>query len=297
MGRRVKWASINSMQMKQSDLAILLQEGEGSTLEYKESLSSSLARELVAFANGTGGRILIGVRDDGTIAGAKDTNDLRAKVQDLAHNCDPPVKVLIEPVGKVLVITVRESENKPVQCREGFFWRQGAATQKLTREEIRDFFRSEGAIRFDLSLCPKFRYPQDFDRAKYIAWLRLSGITGRPRTEDVLVNIEAAERSGGKLLFRNAGVLFFAKNVRHFFNQAYITCLLAKGADKVHVLDRKDFDGGVVADIEDAMRFIERNTRTAWRIETLRRENIPEYPTKALREAVTNAVMHRDWFM
>jgi hypothetical protein len=71
----------------------------------------------------------------------------------------------------------------------------------------------------------------------------------------------------------------------------------AKGADKVHVLDRKDFDGGVVADIEDAMRFIERNTRTAWRIETLRRENIPEYPTKALREAVTNAVMHRDWFM
>ena len=68
----------------------------------------------------------------------------------------------------------------------------------------------------------------------------------------MLVNIEAAERSGGKLLFRNAGVLFFARNVRHFFNQAYITCLLAKGTDKVHVLDRKDFDGGIVADIEDA---------------------------------------------
>ena len=283
--------------MKQADLAILLQEGEGSTLEYKESLSSSLARELVAFANGTGGRILIGVRDDGTVAGAKDTNDARAKVQDLARNCDPPVKVLIEPVGKVLVITVRESENKPVQCREGFFWRQGASTQKLTREEIRDFFRSEGAIRFDLLLCPKFRYPQDFDRAKYTAWLKLSGITGRPRTEDVLVNIEAAERSGGKLLFRNAGVVFFAKNVRHFFDQAYITCLLARGADKVHILDRKDFDGGIVADIEDAMRFIERNTRTAWRIESLRRENIPEYPMKALREAITNAVMHRDWFI
>jgi len=45
------------------------------------------------------------------------------------------------------------------------------------------------------------------------------------------------------------------------------------------------------------MRFIERNTRTAWRIEGLRRENIPEYPMKALREAITNAVMHRDWFV
>ena len=170
-------------------------------------------------------------------------------------------------------------------------------TQKLSRDEIRDFFHAEGAIRFDLAPCPRFRYPQDFDRAKYSAWLKLSGISGRPRTEDVLVNIEAAERTGSKLLCRNAGVLFFAKNVRHFFNQGYITCLLAKGTDKVHILDRKDFDGGVVADIEEALRFIERNTRLAYRIETLRRQNISEYPMKGLREAITNAVMHRDWFI
>ena len=57
-----------------------------------------------------------------------------------------------------------------------------------------------------------------------------------------------------------------------------------------------DFDGGLVADIENALRFIERNTRTAYRIEGLKRQNIPEYPMKALREAITNAVMHRDWF-
>ena len=128
------------------------------------------------------------------------------------------------------------------------------------------------------------------------AWLRLSGISGRPRTEDVLVNIEAAERSGGRLVFRNAGVLFFAREVRRFFNQAYVTCLLFKGADKLHVLDRKDFAGGVVADIEDSLRFIERNTRLAYRIEKLQREEIPEYPPAALREAITNAIMHRDWF-
>ena len=91
-------------------------------------------------------------------------------------------------------------------------------------------------------------------------------------------------------------MLFFARNVRHFFPEAYITCLLARGTDKVHILDRKDFDGGVVADIEDALRFVERNTRTAYRIEGLRRQNIPEYPMRALREAITNAVMHRDWF-
>ena len=112
-----------------------------------------------------------------------------------------------------------------------------------------------------------------------------------------LVNIEAAERAAGRLLFRNAGVLFFAKNARHFFPQAYVTCLLAKGTDKVHILDRKDFEGGIVADIEEALRFIERNTRAAYRIERLERETILEYPMQALREALTNAVMHRDRFV
>ena len=71
---------------------------------------------------------------------------------------------------------------------------------------------------------------------------------------------------------------------------------MSRGADKVHILARKDSDGGVVADVEDAMRFIERNTRTAYCIEGLRRQNIPEYPMEAVREAITNAVMHRDWF-
>jgi ATP-dependent DNA helicase RecG len=266
-------------------------------LEYKENLSSSFARELVGFANTAGGKILLGVRDDGTVKGIADTNPLRARIQDIARNCDPPVKILLQRIGEVIVVTVRESESKPVQCSDGYFWRQGAVTQKLSRDEIRDLFRSEGAIRFDTSVCPKFRYPQDFDQEKYNAWLQLSAITGRPSTDDVLVNIEAAERSGAKLLFRNAGVLFFSKNARHFFNQAYVTCLLAKGTDKVHILDRKDFAGGIVADIEDSLRFIERNTRTAYRIEGLRREDVPEYPMKALREAITNAVMHRDWFM
>ena len=283
--------------MTPNDLNILIQEGEGTTLEFKENLSSSFARELVALANTIGGKILLGVRDDGTVVGVHDSNALRARIQDIARNCDPPVKVLTEPVGGVLAVHIRDSDAKPVQCSDGFFWRQGAATQKLSRAEIRDFFQAEGAIRFDLSPCPRFSYPEDFDHEKFDIWLSHSGITGRPQVEDVLVNIEAAERARGTLLFRNAGVLFFARSVRRFFPEAYITCLLARGTDKVHILDRKDFDGGIVADIEDALRFIERNTRVAYRIKGLKRQNIPEYPTNALREAITNAVMHRDWFI
>jgi ATP-dependent DNA helicase RecG len=92
-------------------------------------------------------------------------------------------------------------------------------------------------------------------------------------------------------------VLFFAHEVRRFFNQAYVTCILFRGTDRIDVLDRKDFAGGVVSDIEESLRFIERNTRTAYRIRALQREEIPEYPLRALREAITNVVMHRNWFI
>ena len=114
---------------------------------------------------------------------------------------------------------------------------------------------------------------------------------------DVLVNMGVAAREGDRLKMRNTGVLFFAKEPRHFFNQAYITCVLFRGTERVHIIDRKDFDGGVVADIEASLQFVERNTRTAYRIQSLRRQDIPEYPMTALREAIANAVMHRDWFM
>ena len=180
--------------MTEADLNVLLEEGECTTLEYKEGLSASFAREMVALANTIGGKILLGVRDDGVVTGVRDSNTLRSRIQDIARNCDPSVTVQVEPVGDVLAIHVRESDSKPVQCSDGFFWRQGAVTQKLSRDEIRDFFRAEGAIRFDLAPCPRFIYPDDFDREKFDAWVRVSGISGRSRVEDVLVNIDAAER-------------------------------------------------------------------------------------------------------
>ncbi len=283
--------------MKAEDLDILLQEGEGATLEYKERLSASLGRELVAFANSAGGRILLGVRDDGSVRGFPDSNQVRAQIESIARNCDPPVKILLERIGEVTIVTVRESSAEPVQCSEGFFWRQGAVTQKLSREEIRDLFRQGGSIRFDLTICSRFQYPSDFDNAKFREWLTKSAITRANSVEDILVNIEAGERSHKNLVFRNAGVLFFSGEPRKFFNQAYITCLLFKGTNKVNIIDRKDFSEGIVTDIEESLRFAERNTRNLYLINSLRRQEISEYPMQALREAITNAVMHRDWFI
>ena len=117
--------------MTPNDLNILIQEGEGTTLEFKENLSSSFARELVALANTIGGKILLGVRDDGTVIGVHDSNALRARIQDIARNCDPPVKVLTEPVGGVLAVH-----------RIGFIEKAGTGIRRI-RDEARELYCPE----------------------------------------------------------------------------------------------------------------------------------------------------------
>ena len=91
--------------MKESDLNILLQEGEGTTLEYKERLSSSFGREVVAMANTLGGRILLGVRDDGTVVGIADSNSIRARILDIARNCNLPIQVRLERLNRVFIVS------------------------------------------------------------------------------------------------------------------------------------------------------------------------------------------------
>ena len=110
--------------MNHCELELLLGKGEGATLEFKESLPGSFARELVALANSEGGIILLGVRDNGTVKGIDDSNALRARIQDIARNCDPPVQLLLQRVGRVTAVHVHQSAVKPVQCSDGFFLAQ-----------------------------------------------------------------------------------------------------------------------------------------------------------------------------
>ena len=68
------------------DMEFALQEGEGLKIEFKESIDKSLAKEMVAFANSEGGRIFLGVRDDGTIKSIHAANELKSRIQDIARN-------------------------------------------------------------------------------------------------------------------------------------------------------------------------------------------------------------------
>ena len=91
--------------MDKKEFEFILQEGEGLKIEFKEAFDSkNLSKELVAFANSEGGKIFLGVRDNGTIRGIEINNKLKSQIQDLARNCDPEVKISLEGYENIIII-------------------------------------------------------------------------------------------------------------------------------------------------------------------------------------------------
>ena len=286
--------------MREKEIDFVLQEGEGYRIEFKESIGH-IAREMVAFANSSGGRIFVGITDDHKVKGIKVTERLKSQVQDVARNCDPPVKIIMETIfykdKEILSINVSEGGNKPYSCSEGFYMRSGPTTEKLKRDEIINFFQGEGKIRFDKLINPKFDFYKDFDREKLQDFLSRAGIKTDLDPADVLINLGIAEKQEGKIYLNNGGILFFARDVRKFFDFAYITCARFKGNDRSFVIDRTDIYGSPIAQVEESMKFVKRNIRLGYKFTgEPTREEIPEYPLEAIREAIINAVMHRDYF-
>ncbi len=118
--------------MTDQELAFILSEGEGLFLEFKERPDRSIARELTAFANASGGKLLLGVTDDARVVGIQIDNRLKSQIQDAARNCDPPIPVELVAMGNVLVVDIAESPDKPHACSDGFFMRMGPNRRSST---------------------------------------------------------------------------------------------------------------------------------------------------------------------
>ncbi len=290
---------IQSENLKNSiRIQVICQEGEGYKIEFKEKLSA-LDKELVAFSNASGGSIYLGISDDGHIKPIKITNELKSQIQDIAHSCDPSIRVslIIYAILGVLEIQVEEGMDKPYRCKEGFFLRNGASSQKLRRDEILELLIQK--VRFDELMNSKFRYPQDFSAEKFEQFLRLSEIHVKAPQEEILLSLNAAEKMKDQILLSNAAVLLFAEEPQKFFPESYITGVKYAGKDRFSILDKKDFKGGLIDQIEDSLMFLSKHVAveiTVGAQHFARHQRVEEYPLIALREALINAVTHRDYF-
>jgi ATP-dependent DNA helicase RecG len=135
--------------MKPKDIADLIATGEGFHLELKEAVDKSFLEEVCAFANSGGGKIIVGVSDNGVITGCSTDNRSRSLLQDALRSLQPNLDIAIDVVDSLFVITVPEGNDKPYACPKGFYIRNGANSQKLARNEIVELFQKEGRIHFD----------------------------------------------------------------------------------------------------------------------------------------------------
>lgn len=173
---------------------MILEEGEGYMLEFKRSVNTDLSKEMVAFANASGGRIFVGIDDHNRVVGSDLSNKTHSRIQDMAAACDPPVAVCIEKLKQyaILVIHVPESIHRPHRCNKGFFLRNGTNSQKMSTADITAFIQAEGGIRFDEQLRQDLDWRKALDESRLNHFLKLAKISPFPDTANLLANLVQA---------------------------------------------------------------------------------------------------------
>ena len=279
--------------MSHSKLAEIIALGEGATLEFKRSGVSGIGQEICAFANSSGGRILLGITDKGDIVGVSDTNRLKSEIQSIARSADPSINIEIELLASsVLCVKVPPQREKPYSFGGIFYLREGANSQKMSRDEVRNFFYREGLIRFDERICHKFSLNIDLDEKTWNLFKTRAHIPPDIALATALYNLELINE---KSQVTNACAWLLAKDIRKFHSSADISCGLFMGTDKVQILDRCDFHGDIYSMIDETMAWILSKINVELVIKKLKREERPELPQEAIREAVVNALAHRDY--
>jgi len=262
--------------------------GESEHLEFKASFGEwkEIIQTLGAFANTKGGKVVVGLNDSGEpIDLAIGKNTLEDFLNKVRGNTDPVIypSVTVRSFGpcEVVEILVEESQAKPVFACDRAFLRVGKTTQKLSAQAIKELAR--------------VNLPGDFDT----------------RFTDIPIEGWSVDRCAAKRL--DLGAL--SKDVRlvrkgkisttlylatcpqnTLFDQAIVKAGLFKGTTTAKFLDMKEFDGPLSSLVEGTMEFVARHLSMEVVLDgSPRRKEVWEIPMVAIREAVVNAVLHRDY--
>lgn len=278
--------------MNRHSLSSLIALGEGFTTEFKRAMPSDLGREICAFANATGGVILLGVADDGAVCGIAGHNRLKSEIQSIARSAEPSIRVDTESIGEVLCVRVPAQHGKPYSFGGKYFIREGASSQQMLRDEIREFFYAEGLIHFDETPCRKFSLENDLDNGNWGLFRQRAKIPDNMEPEIALRNLHLIGEDGH---MTQAGAWLLAQDIRKFQISADLACGLFMGTTKTRILDRRGFHGDIYSMIDDAVAWILSKINVEYIIKKVKREERPELPEDAIREAVVNAVAHRNY--
>ena len=150
--------------------------------------------------------------------------------------------------------------------------------------------------KFDELLREDFNLDFDFDETKFNSFLARAGLPLDSVKEQVLYELSLGKLFNNKFVVNTAGVLFFALNPQQFVSQSFVCCVRYQGNSMASIIDRKDLAGDLVFLVDESEAFVKRHTRLAYKFDGFKRIDIEEYPYDAVKEAVINAVCHKDYF-
>lgn len=291
----------------------LIADGETTTIELKRASPrpTEMAERLCGMANAQGGLIIIGVEDaDLRIIGVPNTRIaltidviLRAARQiEPKLLLDPPEPEICELDGKRLVVATVLPSAGPIYQSSGVCWvRRGTHTIPLGVSEMLELANDRGLVSWERQPARKATM-EDIDMERVRAYLGRrpdrSHSSGRlSQLDKALVGMDCAVvKSNGELVPTNAGILFFGYAPQQHILQSDVVCVLFR--DELGVgryIDRKNITGTIQELIDEAEAFLNRYVAIGARVEGWKRIDLPEYAIEALREAVVNAVIHRDY--
>ncbi len=263
-----------------------------SKCEYMSVYSENIAQSIIAFANTDGGTIYIGINDDGSVCGVDDFDEVILSVTNLIRDgIRPDVTMCTECIheireGKdIVVVNVQRGVSRPYYLRakgvrpEGVFVRQGAssvpasetAILTMIKESCKDSYEQEISLMQDLT----FDYAEEY-------FLKRGVVFGESQKRTMRLIGEGAS-------YTNLGFLL-SDQCTHMTKVAVF-----KGSDSLQFRERREYSGCILKQLEDVYSFLEFINQTSSSFEGLRRIDVRDYPAAALREALMNALVHRDY--
>lgn len=281
----------------------LLGKHEGKTLEFKRDLSSpaKVLRTVVAFANSSGGILLLGVEDETrTVRAIEKPLDVQERLANIiSTGISPPLMPAIEVLPwrdkAVIGVEVFPSYSRPHHltadgAEGGTYIRVGASNRKADKQMREELARTARNEAYDEQPLPQLSSEAiDFRAAsEFLAPFRAI------RKRD-LQSLHLVVRHQGRQVPTCGGIILFGSDRATIFPDAWIQVGRFGGTTRTRIDDTRELRDYPVRSIEDATEFVRKHALRSFRIEGVRREERWSIPLPAVREAIVNAVTHADY--
>jgi len=287
------------------NLKKIISQGESETVEFKKSPSESkeIIKTISAFANTKGGTIFTGVSNSGNALGVEIGKDtLERLVNQITQNTDPKIhpRITVEKIDEkqIIIIKIKESSDHLVLAFGRPYKRVGKSTLQMSRDEYERSIleKHKDKLYFDSQICKEAALG-DIDNIKVKRFLERASFE---RRLEINPNITPKEALGKLNLIKkdkltNGAILLFGKNPQKFFLQSETRCARFKGIEPLEFIDMKVFGGNIIDQREDALEFVKEHIKLHAEIKGTERVERWEYPIEAIREAITNAICHRNY--